>query len=133
MDLKNKIPTIVKYFFVGGTAAFADLLIFYIFCKLMGFNYLLITAIGFIIATFINYILSIKFVFVSGEKFKQKLEILMIYGISSIALLVHMGILTLCIEILSIEKMTSKILAIMGAFMFNYLLRKYFVFKNVVK
>ena len=46
-DLKNKIPDIILYLFVGGVAALTDLIIFFIFAKMLGFNYIFITIVGF--------------------------------------------------------------------------------------
>ncbi len=129
-DLLNRIPDIIKYLFVGAIAALSDLIIFYIFAKLLDFNYVLVTVVGFIVATFVNYILSIKFVFNSGARFVPTTEILMIYAISSIGLLVHISVLFLAIDIWELEKMLSKILAIISGFMFNFLLRKYYVFRK---
>ena len=129
-DLKNKTPDIIRYFFVGGTAALTDLIIFFVFAKVLEFNYVLITIFGFIVATFVNYLLSIKFVFNSGIRFLPIVEILMVYVISSIGLIVHIIVLYLSIETFQFEKMISKLIAITSAFMFNFLLRKYYVFKK---
>lgn len=129
-DSLSKIPDVIKYFFVGGIAALSDLIIFYFFAKLLDFNYVLVTVVGFIVATFVNYILSIKFVFSSGARFMPKAEIFMIYAISSIGLLVHISVLYLAIDVLEFEKMISKLAAIISAFMFNFLLRKYYVFRK---
>ena len=130
MDLKNRIPDIILYFFVGGIAALTDLFIFYVFANQLGFNYLLITIIGFVVATFVNYLLSIKFVFNTGARYARGAEIIITYMVSAIGLIVHISVLFLLIDFLQFEKMLSKIIAIVSAFMFNFLLRKYYVFKK---
>jgi len=130
MDLKNRIPDIILYFFVGGIAALTDLFIFYVFANQLGFNYLLITIIGFVVATFVNYLLSIKFVFHTGARYARGAEIIITYMVSAIGLIVHISVLFLLIDFLQFEKMLSKIIAIVSAFMFNFLLRKYYVFKK---
>lgn len=130
MDLKNRIPDFVRYFFVGGVAASTDLLIFYVFAKQLGYNYILITVLGFLVATFVNYVLSIKFVFDSGARFERRAEIALTYIVSAIALIVHVAVLYTFIDVLSFEKMLSKLVAIGSAFAFNFLLRKYYVFKK---
>lgn len=130
IDLKNKIPDIVLYLFVGGIAAITDLIIFFTFAKVLEFNYVLVTISGFIVATFVNYLLSIKLVFNSGIRFLPTVEILMVYAISSIGLVVHITVLFLLIDIFQFEKMISKLLAITSGFTFNFILRKYYVFKQ---
>lgn len=128
MDIKNKFPKIVLYFFVGGVAALSDLLIFFVFTKLLGIYYVYIAVLGFIIATFINYLLSIRFVFDPGARFSKLFELGMVYLASLLAFAVHLAILILLIDYFSLEKMISKTFATIGAFMFNYLIRKYYVF-----
>ena len=130
MDLINKIPVIVRYFFVGGIAALTDLVIFFVLAKQYEFNYLLVSIIGFFVATFVNYTLSIIFVFSSGVRFQRFSEIILVYAVSSIALVVHLSSLYLFISFFHEGKMFSKVIAILCAFMFNYLLRKYYVFKK---
>ncbi len=131
MDLKNRKPTILLYFIVGAIAALTDLIIFYVFAKHFGFNYLLITIVGFVVATLVNYFLSIKFVFNSGSRFSKGTEIIITYIVSSIGFIVHISVLFLLIDFLQFEKMLSKIIAIGTAFMFNFLLRKYYIFKKI--
>ena len=60
---------IIRYALVGATAATVDFLFFAILAKWAGLNYLLIGAVGFVIATTLNYFLSIRFVFESGVRF----------------------------------------------------------------
>jgi len=128
MDLKSKVPSVVKYFFVGGVAALTDLIIFFILAKVLEYNYLLVSVLGFMVATYVNYDLSIRFVFISGARFKKLSEIGMVYLASVTALVVHLSVLYLLIDILSKGKMISKLVAILSAFMFNYLIRRYYVF-----
>lgn len=121
---------IIRYFFVGGIAAITDLIIFFIFAKLLNFPYLLVGACGFIIATIVNYLLSIRFVFTSGARFGREQEVLLIYAISLIGLLFHQLILYLFIDQLSIEMMTSKVAAILSVFIWNFSMRNNYVFKG---
>ena len=76
---------IFRYAGVGATAAVVDFLIFAIFAKLLNFNYLAVGAVGFIIATTINYFLSVRFVFESGVRFGFKKEILLDYKIAVVS------------------------------------------------
>ena len=57
---------IIRYALVGGSVAAADVVFFYIFAKLLSFNYLWVNAIGFVLGTLANYLLSIRLVFKSG-------------------------------------------------------------------
>ena len=44
----------------------------FLFAKLLGYNYLVVGCAGFILATAVNYFLSIRFVFRSGARFSKK-------------------------------------------------------------
>lgn len=120
---------IVRYSFVGGVAALVDLTIFFLFAKLLDFNYLLIGAAGFIIATYVNYILSIKYVFESKIRFTRKAEVFWIYLISLVGLFLHLIFLYVFIDLLYMEKMLGKVMASFAVFLWNFLMRKHFIFK----
>ena len=132
MDLRNKLPQVLLYFFVGGVAALTDLMIFFVMTELMGFNYILVSLLGFLIATLVNYKLSILVVFESEVRFKRSIEILFVYTVSSVGLAVHIITLYIFIDLLTIDKMISKVSAIFVAFIFNYLLRKHYVFRRSI-
>ena len=51
---------IVKYFFVGGIAATIDIGLFSFFAVYLGWPWLAVSVATFILATFINYFLSIS-------------------------------------------------------------------------
>jgi putative flippase GtrA len=66
---------IVKYFFVGGTAAAVDIVIFSIFAGYFGLPWIPVSIFTFILATFVSYFLSIRFVFQRGARYEKKHEI----------------------------------------------------------
>ncbi len=119
---------IIKYFFVGGVAAVVDISLFIIFAKFLTYNYLLVGALTFLIATLVNYILSIKFVFKSGQKHKKQKEILLVYLVSAFGLAFNLVILYICHDIIKVELTVSKIIATGVVFFWNYFIRKYFIF-----
>lgn len=131
--------SIIRYLFVGGIAAVVDISIFSIFAKILGYNYIFICAISFTIATFVNYILSIRFVFESCVRNSKRSEVILVYVISAAGLLINLVVLYICISILHVEKIISKVIATGIVFFWNYFVRKYYVFnsngtiKNYVK
>ena len=120
---------IVRYFFVGGAAAAVDIGLFFLFAKSLGFNYLVVGCIGFIIATAVNYFLSIRFVFRSGVRFARHTEIAFIYVASLLGLVLNQGILFLLIEHAGAEMMLAKLAATGGVFLLNFSARNFFVFR----
>jgi putative flippase GtrA len=122
--------TVFRYAMVGGTVALADVIFFYIFASVLSLNYLWVNAIGFVLGTLINYLLSIRLVFTSGVKFKPTAEVMIIFVISATALLLNQVILYNLTEHFKMDLMVSKLLTVASVFAFNYLSRKYFVFKQ---
>lgn len=122
---------IARYFYVGGIAAAVDISIFFVFAKLLGFNYLTVGACGFVIATLVNYVLSIKYVFESGARFEKKHELMFVFIVSILGLLWHQAVLYLCVDMVKSELMLSKITATATVFFWNYLSRRYWIFQEV--
>jgi putative flippase GtrA len=119
---------IIKYFIVGSIAALTDISLFYIFAKLLAYNYLIVAFFSYTIATFVNYILSINYVFQSGIKFSKKQELSLIYLVSGIAIMINQISLYILVDLLSIEIITSKVIAIVITFFWNYFTRNNFIF-----
>jgi putative flippase GtrA len=126
----SSISKFVKYFIVGGISAIVNVIIFFIFAEVMRYNYLAIGALAFIVATFVNYILSIKYVFKSGIRFGKHKELFWIYVVSIIGLIENEVILYLFASLLRIEIMISQIIAIGAVFFWNYIARNSFVFRS---
>ncbi len=120
---------IVKYFFVGGVAATFDITFFFIFAKILEFNYFIVGAIGFVFATLINYFLSVTHVFDSGSRFARNREIFWIFVVSLVGLAINQAVLFCAIGVMGIEPMLGKLAATGITFFWNYGARKYFIFK----
>lgn len=119
---------IIKYALVGGCAAVVDVGLFILFAKLWGFNYLLVGFCTFLIGTLVNYLLSIRFVFISGAQHKKRKEVLLVYTVSAMGLVLNLLILYICHEWFVIDVAVSKIIATGLVFFWNYLSRKKFIF-----
>jgi putative flippase GtrA len=121
---------IVRYALVGGTAAVVDFVIFLVFAKLMGFNYLWVGAVGFVVATAVNYVLSIRHVFTAGVRFRREMEIALVFAVSLVGLGLNQLILYLGIGRLGMEMLLTKLLATGSVFLWNYGMRNHFVFRQ---
>lgn len=115
---------------MGGISALVDISLFAIFAKVLNYNYLAVGTLTFIIATRINYFLSIKFVFKSGIKYKRNKEITLVFLVSLIGISINMGVLYFLIEFLYFEMILSKFIASSSVFFWNYLMRRKFIFIN---
>ena len=121
---------IFRYMIAGGTAAAFDLAFFLTFSTWLGYNYLVIGGVGFLIATAINYVISIRIVFESGVRLEKQQEIGAIYVVSGVGLLLHELILYWSVAAAGLEGFIGKIIATGSVFFWNFLLRKHYVFKK---
>lgn len=127
--MKQELLRLTRYFFVGGISAVVDIGLFAIFASHLQLPWVPVSICTFIIATLVNYFLSIRFVFESGARFdKRRHEILGVFLVSSLALLVNQSILFLTIEMFGWHLIFSKCVATGCVFFWNYFGRRRFVF-----
>jgi putative flippase GtrA len=126
------MQALVRYFLVGGTAALTDLSLFFLGAQILGLPYLTVGACSFLAATYVNYILSIRFVFQSGIRFSKQHEILLVFLVSGIGLLIHQIALYTGIESFSLPLMLAKISATGIVFLWNFGARRYFIFSKQI-
>ena len=118
-----------KYFIVGGLCAVIDWSLFALLLYVMDLHYLLAGAIAFIIATGVNYLLSVKFVFGTGRRGRSE-RVALIYAVSLVAIGFNLAVLMIGIDVFQAHEMVSKFFATGIAVFWNFLARYYFVFKD---
>lgn len=126
--MRRHYLNLVKYFCVGGIAALVDLSLFAVFTLWMSFNYLVVGGIGFLVATAVNYLLCIRYVYQSGRRFSVRGEVIGVYIISAIGLTLHEIILYVSREDFGLHLLVCKILAIALVFFWNFSLRNFYLF-----
>ena len=132
MRIKNGanglLPKLLAYILVGGSAAAVNWAIFYI-CLEGGIWYLLAGVISFFIATLWNFFLARRFVFAVSKKASLR-EGLLVYLVSFFGLIIDLSVLFLCVAILGLAALPSKILATGLAFVFNFGLRYFLIYRD---
>ncbi|HEV7476792.1 MAG TPA: GtrA family protein [Burkholderiales bacterium] len=118
-----------RYFVVGGISAVFDISLFFVFAKLLGYHYLAVSTVTFVFAVALNYTLSVRYVFTSGVRFSRRQELALVYLVSAIGLGLHLLVLYVAVDKLGVELMLSKFVATGSVFMWNFLVRNYFVFR----
>jgi len=122
---------IVRYFFVGGVAATVDIGIFAVAVKGFGLGWFFVALFSFVLATAVNYLLSVRYVFESGVRFKKKAEVSLVFLVSGIGLFINQCVLWLLIEAAGIDEVLSKLLATGTVFLWNYAARSRYIFKEL--
>ena len=119
----------IGYFLISLLALAVDLGSFSFSLRILDFSWPLSAAIGFCAGVFLTYTLSICFVF-SERKIKNNkiAEFFIFISIGIGGLLVTQFVLWLGIELMNLHPEFTKIVAAGFTFLYNFLLRKYFLF-----
>ena len=105
-----------------------DIGLFMLFAQGLGWPYLRVAAGSFVAATFVNYFLSVRFVFVSGARFRRHWELVLVFVVSAIGLAINQLILATCVEAAHLPLLAGKLAATGVVFFWNYLARRLVVF-----
>ena len=128
-NTRKEISRLLLYIFVGGSAAIVDWTIFWFLALYLKFNVFISLLIAFCIASYINYLLGISFLFESGSRHTKRDEILMLYLVSFLGLMISIAIIFFAKNYTNMNLLLVKILGSGITFSWNYMLRAFFVFK----
>ena len=122
---------IIKFVFVGGTATLLDMVILYVLNHYFNVYHLIAATIAFVVATFYNYYLSMKFVFKSKfDGASRHKEFIAFFLLSLCGLgITLLGMYTF-VDLLKIDVMISKILVGFFVMSFNFISRKIYFEQN---
>lgn len=128
------IKQFISYFGVGGAAALVEWGVFFLLVYLFNTPYLFATVLAFIVSTTVNWILGRIFAFKnSSYKGKKTQELVLVFVVSAIGLVFNMILMYLFVSVLgmntNIRKTVSKVLATGIVFFWNFLSRKYLIYK----
>ena len=124
------MKTFFRYFAVGGAAAVVDFAVFGGLLYGFSVNWFWAALASFILATAVNYMLSIRHVFESGVRFNKGHEISLVFLVSGIGLVINQAVLYLAIGLLDFYPLAAKVVATGVVFFWNFFARSRFIFKS---
>ncbi len=127
MKIKEDFRQLVLYVIVGGLATVVEWAAFYIFNDVLSINYMIATALAFILSTFANWAFGKLILF--KEKQNVFKELAKIYLTSIAGLLMNLLIMWVAVDLIGINEMVSKILATGIVFFWNFFIRKFLIYK----
>ena len=133
---KNIIGQFLRYFVTGGLAFIVDFGVFAFSLYYFEIHYLVSNLIGLMAGNVVNYLLSIGWVFSSEKRKMEKhrlLEITVFVLISLFGMGLNEFLMYLFVGVLAIQEMVSKIVAAIIVLLYNFLARKFILFKNTRK
>ena len=119
---------LVRYFLVGACAAVVDFSLFAVAVIHFSIHWFPAAATSFLVATAVNYLLSIAFVFESGVRFSKRTEWMAVFAVSGWGLIINQAILWALIEGGPMPVLAAKLIATGCVFLWNYSIRRYFIF-----
>ena len=126
--IASELSTVMgRYMIVGFTGAVADWVIFAALVYLAEMHYLIAATISFVLATLINYLLCLRYVFRGGRHARHK-EVVYIYLASLVGLLINNASLYVLFEWVGLQIIIAKVLATGSAFIWNFSARHYWIF-----
>ncbi|MBR3811254.1 MAG: GtrA family protein [Agathobacter sp.] len=141
--MKKVINQFLKFSIVGGISFLVDFTVFTIMCNVFRIHYMIAGVLGFLISVIINYILSMRFVFVPKEDIRKDKSFVVFVILSLIGMLINSILLFIFIDILygnivclrqvlSEESMNifAKIFATVIVMLYNFITRKIFLEKK---
>lgn len=128
MKQNNAIIQFVKYFFVGLLATLVEWVGFYLSNNVLHIHYLLATAIAFFFSTFANWGFG-RIIMFKGTGNTLK-EIIKIYAVSIVGLAMNLILMYLMVDAILMDAMLSKVVATALVFMWNFLIRRFVIYKN---
>ncbi len=126
-DFQEIIQEFSKYFIVGGVAALTEWASYSALIFFLRWNYLVAAVFSFVIATGVNYVLSIRFVFFH-HRLNRKSEITLVYIVSIFGAVINLGALAMLVEWGDVDLYLAKIMATGIAFLWNFFSRRYWIF-----
>ena len=117
-----------RYLLVGGVSALTDWTIFAAMFYGFDLHYIAAGAISFILATGLNYYLSVRFVFGAGSRGPRQ-AMLLVYLVSTAGIVINLGVLKIGIDVMELHPLVSKFFATGVAVFWNFLARYFYIFK----
>ena len=124
----NETIKVLIYLCIGGTAALIEWGLFYGFYHWLSINYLVATALAFMLSTLYHYLLGNVFVFDSGARFGRKKELSLVFLVSAVGLLFNLLLMGMFVGFLDWNAMAAKVAASCIVVVWNYLSRKKWIF-----
>lgn len=125
----------LSYFMVGGIAAIVEWVCFALFENLLNINYIAATCLAFIFSTSANWLLGRLWTFKESKAYigKRAKEMALVFAVSAAGLFLNMGLMYLFVSVLGLDtallKIIDKIVATGIVFFWNFLIRKYVIYK----
>ena len=131
--LKDKpLLELIKYGICGALSTLLDIGVFWLLANVFNLYYLIANAIAWIVALFFSFLVNKYYVFES-KSFKKEVwvkESVEFFGARGLACGIDMGGMYYLVSVIGINKNYAKLIITVVVIIINYILSKYWIFKN---
>jgi putative flippase GtrA len=128
--MKKLFAQIFKFVIVGGLSFVIDMVFYFIFTRYFHVIEMIATIMSFSISVVFNYVMSVKFVFVSKDDLKKHHEFMIFVTLSLLGAGLNWALFYLMFYVLLIPDLITKILVAGIVMVFNFITRKIFLEKK---
>lgn len=130
IPLINRLNELLMYYLIISViATIYDVALLYIFTEFLGFNYLVSATISYCIGIIVGYVGQKTITFKDTDK-RIARQFGLFAFISFIGLLINLGVLKICVDVLGLHYMIGKVIAIGIGFFWNYTANRKITFKK---
>jgi putative flippase GtrA len=133
LNLEQNQSTVTRqytvFFAVGAVSFLLGILFLRIFYRDLGISLLVSNILSFVIVSAINYLLSIRFVFLRG-RFTLLKEVLFFYILAISSLVMDSILLLYLVEKMELWYIIAKTISVMAVSFITFALKKFLIFKN---
>ncbi len=119
----------LRYGFASALALLMDAGSLYLITEYLGVDYLLSAAIGFMLGMVTIYVLSIRWVFTKRALDDQRKEIMLFVLIGLVGMAINEAGMYAFTEVVGFHYMLSKLFITGGVFLWNFVIRKWLLFR----
>lgn len=128
--MKKLLEQIIKFGAVGVLAFLVDYGVLYVLTEFAHMHYLLSAGISFAVSVVVNYLCSMRFVFVRREDMGRTREFTLFLLLSSVGLILNECLMWLGVDRLHLHYMLMKIFATVLVTVWNFISRKLWLEKH---
>ena len=126
----HKFRHLILYGLIGSLSSGLDFLVYTLLVSVLSTNYILANCISVVVGIVTSFTLNRSYNFKVTNKTAQRFSIFILVGLSG--MLLSNLILYCCVDLMHINKVTSKLLSIVPVVLLQFLINKYITFKKTL-
>ena len=128
--MKDRLRKFLYFIIGGGTAAFTNLVLFFVFINYLNIWYLFSSITSFILSVFVGFYLQKYLTFEDTSKEKTKRQMILFFLVSAVNLGINILLMLFFVEVLKFDKMLAKVCTLAILACWNFFVYEKFVFKK---